>query len=281
MAKGRTTTYLREQYQRATTMLPAGHERGLRGKLTAAVGVGVMALFDVNKRVIERRHPDLPDVWDPAQFPWVAEVEKATPQIRAEIERYLDEVMMPHVAEVSGLDPESEEGRWSTPGLQGHWRTTILFLMGRWLEPSKHFPATLEAVSKVSGITITNVGFTGLEGRSHIDEHVGPNKGGMRFQLPIIVPGQKGDCRIRVTDTMIEWEEGKAVMFDLAVPHEVWNDTDELRILLMMEMVMPLPFPTSLLNRFAQWSYRYFPSFRGMHGRVDQLGRKARPAAAA
>lgn len=272
----RFTEYVREQHQRCLTMLPEQYKRGLRGRFNTWRGVAVMSLMDWNQRLIEKRRPDLPDVWDVAEFPWIERVAAATPQIREEIEAYLNDTVMPHVAEVSGLDPESEEGKWSVPGLQGHWRTTILYLMGRWLEPSKHFPVTHEVTKDVPGKT--NVGFTGLEGGSHIDAHVGPNKGGLRFQLPIIVPGEEGDCRIRVTDNMIVWHEGEPIVFDLAVEHEVWNDSDGLRILLMMELVAPLPGSPllNLVNRATQHSYRWFPSFLGMHGRIDELDTRDR-----
>lgn len=274
----RTTDYLRRQHERSVTMLPEGYDRGLRGRFNAWRGVGVMALFDLNKHLIEKHWPDMPHVWDAADFPWMAEVAAATPQIREEIDRYLSDVVMPQVAEVSGLDPDSEEGKWSVPGLQGRWRTTILYLMGRWLHPSTHFPVTRSVTSGIDGVT--NVGFTGLDGHSHIDTHVGPNKGGLRFQLPIIVPGDEGDCRIRITDNMVVWHEGEPVVFDLAVDHEVWNDSDGLRILLMMEIVAPIPKPwLNRFNRVAQHCYRWFPSFLGMHGRIDQLDRRQRTAA--
>jgi aspartyl/asparaginyl beta-hydroxylase (cupin superfamily) len=274
----RVIDYLRSQHERCVLMLPEGHDEGLRGKLNTWRGVGVVSLFDFNQRLIEKRWPDMPNVWSADDFPWMQRVADATPQIRAEIDRYLDDVVMPQVAEVNGLDPESDEAKWSVPGLQGRWRTTILFLMGRWLEPSDHFPVTRSVTSGIKGVT--NVGFTGLDPHSHIDTHVGPNKGGLRFQLPIIVPGEEGDCRIRVTENMIVWHEGEPVVFDLAVNHEVWNDSDGLRILLMMEIVAPMPTKgLDLMNRFTQHCYRWFPSFLGMHGRIDALDRRQRVAA--
>jgi beta-hydroxylase len=261
--------YGKSQYERSSTMLPAGYDRGVRGRATAVLGTGVMMLFDFNQKVMER-FCDLPAVYDKKDFPWVKRFEDHYPEIRAEIEAYLEKIQsLPQVAEVSGYDPDSEEGKWSTPGVEGRWRTVIIYLMGKWLEPSGDFPVTRSCVEGIKGVA--DAGFTGLDGNSHILDHVGPNRGALRFQFPVIVPGEHGDCRIRVVDEIIPWVEGEAVIFDLAVSHEVWNDSDDLRILFMMEITTPLEFPFSILNRFTQWTYRFFPSFRGMHDRIDQL----------
>jgi beta-hydroxylase len=121
---------------------------------------------------------------------------------------------------------------------------------------------------------MTTVGFSALESRSHIAEHVGTNRGALRYQLPLVVPGQPGDCRIRLGDEMVEWEEGKSVIFDLKVNHEAWNDSDGRRVLFMIETAMPLPRPLSWLNRLVQYQYRFFPSYRDMPERVRELERE-------
>jgi hypothetical protein len=260
-------------------MLPSGYDRGLRRRWHTLVGAGVMVLFDVNERLIDRYQPDYPEVWDPSTFPWVEPLVAATPQLRDEVDRYLAEVVMPQTVEVSGLEPESDEGTFATPGLQGTWRSTVLYLMGRWLSPSEHFPTVRRALDGVGGIT--SAGLAGLDARSHIDDHADPNKGALRFQLPLVVPGEEGDCRIRVGDRTITWRVGEPVLFDIATRHEVWNESDDNRIVLMAEVVAPLPAPLSWLNRATQWTYRAFPSYLGMHDRVEALDRRGREDAQA
>jgi ornithine lipid ester-linked acyl 2-hydroxylase len=39
------------------------------------------------------------------------------------------------------------------------------------------------------------------------------------------------------------------MIFDDTFDHEVWNDTDEMRVVLFLDVVRPLPFPESLVNR--------------------------------
>jgi hypothetical protein len=263
-------------------MLPAGHDQGWRARRATVVGAGVMVLFDLNQRIIDRWCEDYPAWWDPSVLPWVEQLVDATPELVDELERYLAEVVMPQTVEVSGLLPESEQGEFASPGLQGTWRTTMLFLMGRWTATARSFPSVrgaLRDVPKMRGVT--NLGIAGLDGGSHIGDHVDPNKGGLRFHLPLVVPGDEGDCRIRVGDEVRPWRVGEPLLFDLAMSHEVWNDADTPRMVLMAEVVAPLPFPLGPWNRFVQWSYRFFPSYLGMHHRAEELERRGRELAIA
>lgn len=235
------------------------------------VSIATFALLDLNDWAIGKT-ADTSPVWDTHRWPWIADVERATPTIRRELDAYLDRASFPHVAAMSGLDPDSEEGKISVPGIKGTWRTLLLFANGQWIdETARHFPETVACFRHIH--PKANLGFSALEPRSHIETHVGPNRGALRFQLPVIVPGEYGDCRIRVGDRMLKWVEGEALMFDLSTNHEAWNDTDALRVLLMVEIEMPLPRPQSWLNRLAQYSYRWHPSFRQMVPRVEEIGR--------
>ena len=247
----------------------------MKGKRLSRLGVElpglcVLILLDMNDRLIARFAKDLPKRWDPNVFPWSAQLEAAWPTMKAEMEAYLRVRTIPDTAAVNGMDPDGPAARASVPVDVGHWRALIMQWFGEDIEEMRdHFPGTMAAFKDLTGIT--SIAFTGLDGRSHIAEHCGPNRGAVRYQLPIIIPGPPGACRIRVDDEMIPWVEGECVVFDLSVPHEVWNDTDEFRVLLMLEVPMPLPFPLSLANRLAQSSYRLFPNFKGLRDRVREL----------
>lgn len=236
----------------------------------AAPAFGLLAMLDVNDWLIERFASDLPRRWDPTTYTWAADVEAAWPLMQAEVLDYMAQHRIPETSEINGLDPDSDEAKRSVPADVGAWRSLVLQWFGKDIEANaRHFPETMRAVGSLSGIT--SFGFTALDRRAHIAEHRGPNRGAVRYQLPIIVPGPPGACRIRVGEEMICWNEGECVVFDLSEYHEVWNDTDEVRVLLMIEVPMPLPFPLSIVNRWTQSLYRYFPTFRGLPDRVGQL----------
>ena len=67
--------------------------------------------------------------------------------------------------------------------------------------------------------------------------------------ISLIVPKPESQCRIRVGETIAHWEEGKGMLFDDTFEHEVWNDTDGIRVVLFMDVLRPLPYFVGLLNR--------------------------------
>jgi hypothetical protein len=226
-------------------------DRPVRRRLVVLRTAAVLAVFDLNDRLIRRFGGDLPAVRDPRALAWTSDVEAAHALIGAEIERYLVRRDAPHVAEIAGLTPGSEEALLSAPVDRGEWRTLVLVANGHRIEETaQHFPDTMRALAACPHMT--TVGFSTLAGHSHIGRHADPNRGALRFQLPLVVPGAPGDCRIRVGEQTIDWEEGRSVLFDVAALHEVWNDADGVRVLLLVETLMPLRPPLSSVNRFAQ-----------------------------
>ena len=77
-----------------------------------------------------------------------------------------------------------------------------------------------------------------------------PYKGVLRYHLGIIVPKDAEACRIRVGDDFRHWQEGKSLIFDDTFNHEVWNDTDETRVVLFVDVLRPLPEPYATINRW-------------------------------
>lgn len=241
----------------------------LARKLRLLQGTLVLWLFQLNDYIINRFGPNHPALYSADEFPWGREVESQWEVVKDEMLAFLDHKAMPTTAENAGLDPSTEEGRRATNVDRGTWRTSLLNAHGKWVGAYEHFPRTVEICNKVP--QFATMGFSALEPHSHIATHYGPNKGGLRYQLPIIVPGEPGDCRIRIEDDMCVWREGEALIFDLACSHEAWNDSDGFRVLMMLEVMMPLPFPLSLINRFTQYCYRFHPSYRQMADRATDL----------
>jgi len=91
--------------------------------------------------------------------------------------------------------------------------------------------------------------FSTLHGKSYIKPHTGPMNLRLRIHLPLIVPSEvKPDafsknpvtkCGLRVGDQVRSWREGKAVVLDDSYEHEVWNETKEMRVLLLVDVWHP------------------------------------------
>ena len=49
------------------------------------------------------------------------------------------------------------------------------------------------------------------------------------------------------------------MVFDDTYNHEVWNDTEETRVVLFVDVLRPLPFPESAINRAIVKAISYSP----------------------
>jgi aspartyl/asparaginyl beta-hydroxylase (cupin superfamily) len=92
--------------------------------------------------------------------------------------------------------------------------------------------------------------FSTLHGKSYIKPHTGPMNLRLRIHLPLIVPQDtkpdafskhpKTKCGLRVGDQIRTWKEGKAVVLDDSYEHEVWNETSDVRVLLLLDIWVSL-----------------------------------------
>jgi aspartyl/asparaginyl beta-hydroxylase (cupin superfamily) len=78
--------------------------------------------------------------------------------------------------------------------------------------------------------------FSLLAPHTHIPPHTGVANVRLVSHLALIVPQ---GCGFRVGATTIEWKVGKAFVFDDTIEHEAWNDSDELRVVLIFDLWAP------------------------------------------
>jgi aspartyl/asparaginyl beta-hydroxylase (cupin superfamily) len=81
-----------------------------------------------------------------------------------------------------------------------------------------------------------NAMFSLLAPRTRIPPHTGVANTRLVCHLPLIVPAE---CGFRCGATDIEWHVGKAFVFDDTIEHEAWNDSDELRVVLIVDLWAP------------------------------------------
>jgi len=175
------------------------------------------------------------------RFPWVRHVEDNWTVIREELERVLeDHAALPNFQEISkdqvGI---TDDDRWKTFFLYGYGFKAKL--------TTEMCPGTAALMEQIPGMKTAM--FSILSPRKHILDHRGPYKGVLRYHLGLIVPREAEACRIRVGDDVRHWEEGKSLIFDDTFNHEVWNDTDETRVVLFVDVLRPLPAPESKINK--------------------------------
>ena len=174
------------------------------------------------------------------RFPWVTHIEAHWEEIREEAERLLaDRDELANFQDISKDQIEiTDDDRWKTFFLYGYGFEAKLGV--------EMCPRTAALMREIPGMKTAM--FSILSPRKHILDHRGPYKGVLRYHLGLVVPEDAQACRIRVGDDIRHWEAGASLVFDDTFNHEVWNDTDETRIVLFVDVMRPLPFPDSLVN---------------------------------
>jgi ornithine lipid ester-linked acyl 2-hydroxylase len=184
-------------------------------------------------------------------FPWIAEIEAGWTTIREEVARLLeDREALPNFQDISKDQIEITD--------DDDWKTFFLYGFGFEAKLGVELcPRTAALMQQIPGMKTAM--FSILSPRKHILDHRGPYKGVLRYHLGLIVPRDAEDCRIRVGDEVRHWEEGQSMIFDDTYNHEVWNDTDETRVVLFVDVLRPLPSPWSQINRAIVAAIRYSP----------------------
>lgn len=78
-------------------------------------------------------------------------------------------------------------------------------------------------------------GFSMLMPKTHIARHVGFQGPFLRYHLGLKVP--EGDCALDTSEGLMKWKEGEAFVFDDRQEHEAWNNTDEDRVILLIDFI--------------------------------------------
>jgi aspartyl/asparaginyl beta-hydroxylase (cupin superfamily) len=200
--------------------------------------------------------------FNPQQFSWTEELEANWEIIREELTQILNKLdTVPNFQDISPDQYDVTN--------DNRWKTYFLYAYGiKAQKNSERCPETTRLIEEIPGMKTAF--FSILLPHKHIPEHKGPHKGLLRYLLALKVPKVKENCRIRVGNEVRHWEEGKSLMFDDTFPHEVWNDTDEIRVVLFLDIVRPLRFPMSLFNQFFIWLISISPYVQTGKKKLDE-----------
>jgi beta-hydroxylase len=182
-----------------------------------------------------------PWVYDNILFPWVSELERQSPAIRAELDRLLER--REELPSISDISPDAE-----TISTDRGWKTFILTGYGFTSTPNTQLcPDTWRALQSVPGLTTAM--FSIFEPGKRLPAHRGPYNGVLRLHLGLLVPADRERTGIRIGEQTCHWTEGKVLIFDDAYRHEAWNDANSIRVVLFVDFIKPLRFPANVVNR--------------------------------
>lgn len=172
-----------------------------------------------------------PALFDSTQFPWTKILQGHVAEIRAEAMRlYSLRNALPAFHEVSPYQRRISHG--------DDWKTAWLYGFGHDSAVAQTLcPRTTTLLAEVPGLQTAL--FSMIAPGTHIPRHRGVYKGLINYHLALVVPRIAERCRMQVADEIVVWREGGCVVFDDTNPHEVWNDTTQERIVLMLQFDRP------------------------------------------
>jgi aspartyl/asparaginyl beta-hydroxylase (cupin superfamily) len=163
-------------------------------------------------------------IYDDRQIAWTARLEAAYPEIKREALAMLG---------TSGLQPHPQRLADA-----GSWLTSYFYVQGEEVKPTHEAcPATSSVLKSCLPLGPSGqVFFSILSGGAHIKPHCGPSNTRLTCHLGLVVPD---GASIRVGTETVGWQEGKCLVFDDSFEHEVWNRSDERRIVLLIQFWHP------------------------------------------
>jgi aspartyl/asparaginyl beta-hydroxylase (cupin superfamily) len=186
--------------------------------------------------------PQLPDTefYEREDFPWLHAIEAATDDIRAELMDVLADAQAPLRPYVAV--PGAVADKWRELNHSRRWSAFFFWREGvAYSQNMVRCPRTMAALEawprcEMPGCAPTAM-FSILEPHTRIPPHTGVNNARLVVHAPLVVPP---GCGFRVGAETRAWIPGQAFVFDDTIEHEAWNDSDERRAVLIVDIWNPL-----------------------------------------
>jgi aspartate beta-hydroxylase len=176
-----------------------------------------------------------------SQFPYLTTLEAATDTIREELLGILDDesefnpyVDMPDTAPAAVM--------WRDLNRSLAWSSYHLYRHGERVEAHcARCPKTMALLESLPLMRTPQhapeILFSVLKPHTHIPPHTGVINGRLTVHLPLIVPENCG--ALRAGDEQRAWHVGECLIFDDSFVHEAWNQSDQTRVVLIMDAWNP------------------------------------------
>lgn len=242
--------YVARQAQEVSSFVDSGLEKAVRGlsssetrRFNAAADLALGRRHRVFANECSGLHfPFLPadEYFDRTHFSWMDALE-------AEWEAIRDEFLALHADPHDSIRPYVRQdngtpvNKWTPLDNRLDWGAYFLWEYG---EPNlpilDRCPRTRAVLESLPRSEIPkrspSAFFSLLKPHTRIPPHTGVTNTRCTVHLPLIVPR---DCAFRVGGETRPWIAGKAFAFDDTIEHEAWNNSDELRVVLIFDMWNP------------------------------------------
>ncbi|HEX3886278.1 MAG TPA: aspartyl/asparaginyl beta-hydroxylase domain-containing protein [Phenylobacterium sp.] len=242
----RTQAALEDHLKARTEAVEAQVSDAARRRFDESVGIFAGRTRVYTQEPLLLHYPRLPAIpfYDRSLFPWFEELEAATDTIRGELEGALaaaKDDFAPYIAYPKG----TPVNQWGELNHSKRWSSFFLWKDGaRQGGACKLCPQTAALLERLplayqQGYAPTAM-FSALDPHTRIPAHTGSTNVRLLCHLPLILPGP---ARFRVGNETREWKMGEAWVFDDTIEHEAWNDADQLRVILILDIWNPLLEP--------------------------------------
>lgn len=191
-------------------------------------------------------------------YPRLRLLEEGYEEVREECEQLLE--IKDKLTDTSKLG-----GAYTQRGIHVIRWKTFLFKSGKFVEPNCELaPRTAAILRTIPGIYTAF--FSILDPDQYITPHWGYYKGFLRYHLGVVIPNDNanGDCYLRVNSDpkdnstrdpeavekgeVYYWRNGEGILFNDNYLHDARNGSDQIRVVLWLDMRRPMPFYLQLFN---------------------------------
>jgi aspartyl/asparaginyl beta-hydroxylase (cupin superfamily) len=219
-----------------------GHDRSSLARFEHSLGVllGKRRIYTPEPTFMH--FPRLPalEFYERSEFPWLDRFEAATADMRDELIQILSSDaggIVPYVEYPDGVPLN----QWKELNHSRRWGAYYLLRNGARLED--HLARCPKTAALLSQAPLADVPgqaptafFSILEPHTKIPPHTGVTNTRLVVHVPLVVPP---GCRFRVGSETREWKAGEAWVFDDTIEHEAWNDSDQPRAILIIDIWNP------------------------------------------
>ncbi len=203
---------------------------GSKPKRGATIRLGKRLRKPFNRMIARSsRVPTTPFI-DPALFPWTAALEAGWADMRAELDAINDRGG--EILPLAKVSPDHHR-----VAKDGKWKSFVFEAYGYHVPANRALcPKSAALIDQVPGLVLAM--FSIMEPGTYVPLHKGVSKALINGHFALDVP--EGDCKIEVGGQVRGWEEGKLLLLDDTYPHQVWNNTERKRVVLLMQIRRPV-----------------------------------------
>lgn len=158
-------------------------------------------------------------------------------------------------------DVKDMMGGYTSGGIHVVKWKSFMIKSGKFIkENCRHCPNTAALIGKIP--KVRTAFFSILDPHQYITPHEGYYDGFMRYHLGVIIPNnnENNECWIRVTNGVSDkskmeelgdryyWKNGEGVLFNDNYTHDASNESDQIRVILWIDLERNLPVPISWIN---------------------------------